>query len=255
MKQAALAAREREKTATKIRHVNYEPARDALVVDLSTGVTLIVPRVVIPGFAKAPPASVADVAIDPGSESLWSETVDDGVLLEQLVQIAAGDELLQVLGGRIAGRRRSPAKASAARKNGVKGGRPPLEMTTFLNYVERTLHALVSDAPVMKLGVNGDGHAHARAHWHDDAGVLLEVQASGRNHVEIVRAAWTVKRSNVRRIRTSAEHLARDFARCLAVRKRHEAGVRGVEQTVLSHRARTRKPGPAGRRRSAVRGG
>jgi hypothetical protein len=255
MKRAELAAREREKTATKIRKVKYEPERDALVVDLSTAVTLIVPRALIPGFAKATPASVSDVAIDPGAESLWSDTVDDGVLLEQLVQIAAGDELLQVLGGRIAGRRRSPAKASAARTNGAKGGRPPLGMTTFLNHLDRRLHELAPDAPAMELSEDCGARGQARAHWQDEAGVVLELRPRDRNEVEVVRAAWTVKRSDLRRIRASAERLARDLARCLATRKRREAAVRAVEQTALSHHARSRNHGSAGRRRTTARRG
>jgi len=254
MKRAELAAREREKTATKIRKVKYDPERDALVVDLSTAVTLIVPRALIPGFAKATPASVSDVAIDPGSESLWSDTVDDGVLLEQLVQIAAGDELLQVLGGRVAGRRRSPAKASAARTNGAKGGRPPLGMTTFLNHLDRKLHELLPDAPAMELSDDRGGRGQARAHWQDEAGIVLELEPRDRNEVEIIRAAWTVKRSDLRRVRASAERLARDLARCLATRKHREAAVRAIEQTALSHHA-SRNHGSGGRRRSAARRG
>jgi hypothetical protein len=118
------AARKREATATKIVGARYDAEHDALVTDLSTGASLIVPRRAIPGFAKADPASLADIAVNPGAESLWSDTVDDGVLLDQLLEIAAGSEHIKTLGGRISGRARTPAKAAAARANGAKGGRP-----------------------------------------------------------------------------------------------------------------------------------
>lgn len=124
MQRAERESREREKTATKIRRARYDTKRDLVIVELSTGATLMIERARIAGFAKASPAALADLAVNPGAESLWSETVDDGVLLEQLIEIAAGTEFLKVFGGRISGRRRSPAKAAAARKNGAKGGRP-----------------------------------------------------------------------------------------------------------------------------------
>ncbi|HEX3465979.1 MAG TPA: hypothetical protein VHS78_18165 [Candidatus Elarobacter sp.] len=251
MKRAARAALEREATATKILHVRYERRRDALSVDLSTGVSLVVPRVLIPGFAKAPPSAVADVAIDPGSESLWSDTVDDGVLLEQLVEIAAGDELLQVLGGRIAGRRRSVAKANAARANGAKGGRPPLEITAFLDHLERTLHTLVPDAPRMTVAEDRDGTSSAR--WQDGSGILLELEPWRRNEVAVVSAAWPTKRSHLRRVRASAELLARNFSRWLEARRQREAQTRAVERIASTHRVRKRKKDSGGRRSSAAR--
>lgn len=122
--QAARAAREREKTATKICAAHYDGGSDAIVVELSTGATIIVPRGRIPGFSKGTPATLTDITINPGAESLWSNNVDDGVLLEQLLEVAAGADLLKTLGGRISGRQRSAAKAAAARANGAKGGRP-----------------------------------------------------------------------------------------------------------------------------------
>ena len=118
------AARKRELVATKIVGAHYDAEHDAVVTDLSTGSTLIVPRHAIPGFAKAEPVALADISINPGAESLWSDTVDDGVLLDQLLEIAAGSEHIKTLGGRISGRSRTPAKAAAARANGAKGGRP-----------------------------------------------------------------------------------------------------------------------------------
>ncbi len=124
MVQAARIARKREKNATKIRSSHYDSAGDVLVVELSTGSTLVVPRAAIPGFAGAPPGVLGDIRVNPGAESLWSDTVDDGVLLEQLLEIVAGADLLKTLGGRISGRQRSDAKAAAARANGTKGGRP-----------------------------------------------------------------------------------------------------------------------------------
>ena len=117
-------AREREKWATKITSATYDRKRDTLRVDLSTGATLSVPRRSIVGFAKAKPSQLAELELMPPYESLWSESVDDGVLLEQLIVIAIGAQTLGEIGGQINGSKKSPARAAASRRNGVKGGRP-----------------------------------------------------------------------------------------------------------------------------------
>jgi hypothetical protein len=116
--------RERRKTATTILAAHYDAKTDTVVASLSTGVSLIVPRMKIAGFSKAAPTDLSDLKIDVGAESLWSDSVDDGVLLEQLIEITAGTEDLAALGARLLGRRKTPARAAASRANGKKGGRP-----------------------------------------------------------------------------------------------------------------------------------
>ncbi|MHB1552204.1 MAG: DUF2442 domain-containing protein [Vulcanimicrobiaceae bacterium] len=124
MSNAVKAARQRERTATKIRAARYDGSCDVIVADLSTGARLIVPRRAIPGFAKASPQRLSDVAITPGGEGLWSDAVDDGALLEQLLVSATGEAMLGAIGARINAAKRSPARATASRANGAKGGRP-----------------------------------------------------------------------------------------------------------------------------------
>ncbi|MGH7708148.1 MAG: DUF2442 domain-containing protein [Vulcanimicrobiaceae bacterium] len=110
--------------ATKIRAARYNRERDTISAELSTGSTLTVPRRAIPGFAQAPADALADVAVTPGNEGLWSATVDDGVLLEQLLVLAVGETTLGTIGARLNAARKSPARAAASRTNGTKGGRP-----------------------------------------------------------------------------------------------------------------------------------
>jgi hypothetical protein len=124
MLKAVAAARRREKGATKIRHARYDARRDAVIAELSTGSILAVPRRIIPGFAGARPAVLVDLEITPGKEGLWSDNADDGVLLEQLVVLAAGERTVGAIGARINASKKSPARAAASRANGAKGGRP-----------------------------------------------------------------------------------------------------------------------------------
>ncbi len=124
LRNAAKAARAREKAATKIRAGRYDAALDAIVAELSTGASICVPRLAIAGFARAEAALLADVAVTPGNEGLWSDAVDDGVLLEQLLVVAAGEATLGTIGARINAAKKTPARAAASRANGRKGGRP-----------------------------------------------------------------------------------------------------------------------------------
>lgn len=124
MRDTAKAARRRERTATKICAAHFDETADAIVAELSTGASISVPRSAIPGFAQAEPKQLSDVAVTPGNEGLWSDTVDDGVLLEQLLVLAAGEATLGTLGARINAAKKTPARAAASRANGSKGGRP-----------------------------------------------------------------------------------------------------------------------------------
>lgn len=124
MRDAIKAARARERTATKIKSASYDRRGDSIIAKLSTGAVLIVPRKKVPGFAKAAPRHIADLAITSGGEGLWSDSVDDGVLLEQMLVLAAGEAMLGTIGARINAAKRSPARAAASRVNGAKGGRP-----------------------------------------------------------------------------------------------------------------------------------
>jgi hypothetical protein len=241
IRQAARDARQREKTATKIRAARYDAEHDAVAVDLSTGATLVTPRRLIPGFAHAAPSAIADLAIGPGGESLWSDTADDGVLLEQLVEIAAGEEFLKVLGGRISGRRRSAAKAEASRKNGARGGRPPLSMGTFIRHVDQVLHTLLPDAPRANVSENSNPNMPACAFWADGSDILLDVKLQGPNEVLITRSRWTRKRIVERRIRATAGRLAREIARWI-LDHASESAIQDTETGALGERARSKRP-------------
>lgn len=124
MRAAVKSVRERERTATKIKAARYDSRRDAIVAELSTGATITVPRRIVPGFAKVMARKLGDLSITPGGEGLWSDSIDDGVLLEQMLVLAGGESMIGTIGARINAARKSPARAAASRANGAKGGRP-----------------------------------------------------------------------------------------------------------------------------------
>lgn len=242
MREAARAAREREKTATKLRAAHYDPVRDAVVTELSTGVTLAVPRRAIAGFARATPEALSDIAITPGAECLWSDTVDDGVLLEQLIEIAAGEEILKVLGGRVSGRTRSAAKAAAARANGAKGGRPALGMEHFIRSLDDRIHELLPDAPVGEVSAKDDLGFPAEGEWKIGGKPVLAMKTHGTNEVHVA-SAWRRRRAVERRIRATADRVAREFVWWLMERHRASATREKKFRTPASARGRGRGGG------------
>lgn len=118
-----LRGRKRLGKAAIAQKVSYDPQRDGLVIDLDS-CSLYVPRSKIEEFGDLTPEDMKKVrlsaigdAIAVGSHDVH---VDLSGLLADLFPEAALDKALARRGGRST----SPAKAQAARVNGMKGGRP-----------------------------------------------------------------------------------------------------------------------------------
>jgi hypothetical protein len=124
VRKAVAASRRREKKATKILAAHYDAKHDTIVADLSTGASIVVPRHSVPGFTKAGRRALSNLEVTPGGEGVWSDVADDGVLLEQLLVLAAGAATIGTIGARLNAAKKSVARAAASRANGTKGGRP-----------------------------------------------------------------------------------------------------------------------------------
>ena len=120
---AALARAKRAKAGARIMAVHFDTDEDKMIVQLSTGATISLPRRAIPEFKAIPPDALVDLAVDPAGYSIWSSAADAGLQIEGLVQAASGVAVRDVA-ARMLGRSKSSAKASASRANGAKGGRP-----------------------------------------------------------------------------------------------------------------------------------
>jgi hypothetical protein len=106
-----------------IRSAHVDEYR-VLHVSLTGQGTLSLPARRIPGMRGAALDELRSVEIGP--RGLWiewpSRNIDIGIV--GLITLLVGEDSLRRIGASLAGSRTSPAKAEAARRNGLKGGRP-----------------------------------------------------------------------------------------------------------------------------------
>jgi hypothetical protein len=83
-----------------------------------------IPRRLVPGLERASETKIQSIVVSPAGDALSWPSLDVDVYVPGLVERAFGARLFAASTGRRGGRRRSKAKAAAARANGAKGGAP-----------------------------------------------------------------------------------------------------------------------------------
>ena len=102
----------------------YDTRRDAIDLRFRSGGSMTIPRRIVPGLADVPAAALGSIGVSPAGDALSWPSLDVDVYVPGLVERAFGTRLFARATGQRGGRRRSKAKAAAAKANGVKGGRP-----------------------------------------------------------------------------------------------------------------------------------
>ena len=124
IKRARQAAKTADATEARVASARYDQESDRIVIDLKNGATFIVPVVMLEGFANASPAELADIEVTPSRAGLHWEKLDIDLNVPALLKGAFGSKTWMSELGKKGGSTTSEAKASAARENGKKGGRP-----------------------------------------------------------------------------------------------------------------------------------
>jgi hypothetical protein len=210
---AITRARAHDRAAPRILTARYERPRDAIVLGLSTGAVLAVPRAAVPGVASIDPAKLKLVEVEPPGYSIWFELPDVGVRLETLLQAALGPQA-RGIAARTLGTSTSPAKVAAVRANGALGGRP-LTMAAFVRHLDRALHLVAPNAPDVFTADNCEPNSPNGAQW---AAGKHRLQVRVRGSQLEVNASWR-KPSFEPRNRAVAHRLAEEFAAMLSRRR------------------------------------
>jgi len=107
----------------------YDATRDAIDLRFRSGGSMTIPRQIVPGLEGVPASALGGISVSPAGDALSWPSLDVDVYVPGLVERAFGTRLFARATGQRGGRRRSKAKAAAARTNGAKGGRPRKRLT------------------------------------------------------------------------------------------------------------------------------
>lgn len=122
---AAIARGEQIRQGGHAVAADYDARQRRLVVELSNGVTVMVPVHLLEGLAEAKDSDLAEIEITPAGLGLHWPKLDADVYVPALMQGVFGTKRWMAAQlGASGGKASTPAKASAARANGSKGGRP-----------------------------------------------------------------------------------------------------------------------------------
>jgi uncharacterized protein DUF2442 len=122
--QARARGKARAEDPSAVVDARYDSDADAIHLTFSSGGSMSVPRRIVPGLERAVESKIESIVVSPAGDALSWPSLDVDVYVPGLVERAFGTRLFAASTGRRGGRRRSRAKAMAARANGAKGGRP-----------------------------------------------------------------------------------------------------------------------------------
>ena len=119
-------AREAARTEPRAVEAKYLTGSRHLRVRLTNGAIFSLPTSIIPELRDATSAQLAGIEILPGGDGLHWEALDFTISVPGLVASLFGRSVWMSELGRLGGARSTLAKAEAARRNGLRGGRPRL---------------------------------------------------------------------------------------------------------------------------------
>ena len=114
----------RVEDSSAVVDARYDAGADSVELRFRGGGSMSIPRAIVPGLERASASKLEPVVVSPAGDALSWPSLDVDVYVPGLVERAFGTRLFAASTGRRGGRRRSKAKAAAAKANGAKGGRP-----------------------------------------------------------------------------------------------------------------------------------
>lgn len=105
--------------------VRYDRQRERVVMDLSSGLEIAFRPFHVQGLEHAKPDDLGEVEISPSGLGIYFPRLDADLYLPALLEGFLGSKRWMASAlGKVGGKISTEAKASAARQNGKRGGRP-----------------------------------------------------------------------------------------------------------------------------------
>jgi hypothetical protein len=122
--QARAAAAMSDASEPRAQAAYYDLNTGRIVIELQNGATFLFPPELVQGLAGASPDKLNNVEVTPSGEGLHWEELDVDMSIPALMVGIFGTKAWMAELGSKGGSVSSTAKASAARENGKRGGRP-----------------------------------------------------------------------------------------------------------------------------------
>ncbi|HEY9765344.1 MAG TPA: DUF2442 domain-containing protein [Chroococcales cyanobacterium] len=122
--QARRASAKADEVEARAKSIHYDRDSNRLVVDFTSDAAFLFSPGMVPELAKATPEELAAVSITPSGDGFRWESLDVDLSVSTLLVGVFGTSPFMAETGRMGGKSVSATKASAARANGKKGGRP-----------------------------------------------------------------------------------------------------------------------------------
>ncbi len=124
LEQARRRAEESDRVEPRAEHVEYDARKKRLMISLRRGALVAIPVDRIKWLHGATPRQLRKVYADRFGDAVISDELDMHISLKGLLRDLVGLTGAAAMMGSAGGKSKSPAKASAARANGKRGGRP-----------------------------------------------------------------------------------------------------------------------------------
>jgi Protein of unknown function (DUF2442) len=124
LQNAVQAGRQRRRTQRRAASVRYDPARDAIEIELTDGAGVRLPRTMIGEFRDVSPADMEALRVSPVGYGIRLDAHDITISVHGLVAALATPEDMAASLGKLGGSAKTEKKRDSARANGAKGGRP-----------------------------------------------------------------------------------------------------------------------------------
>ena len=124
LQNAVQAGRQRRHTQRRAASVRYDPARDAIEIELTDGAGVRLPRTMIGEFRDVSPADMEALRVSPVGYGIRLDAHDITISVHSLVAALATPEDMAASLGKLGGSAKTEKKRDSARANGAKGGRP-----------------------------------------------------------------------------------------------------------------------------------